>query len=98
MGKGQTVTLNELMGKRGEDFTKNGVELDELPHLLGEAMPKLEFHALGRVRLMRALRQRFGDSYRNVPGISHVIQKFDEQARIEMKHHELKKKFAPRRK
>ena len=97
MGKGQTTTLNELMGQRGEDFHKNGVELDDLPHLLGEAMPKLEFHALGRVRLMRALRQRFGDSYRNVPGIAHVISKFDEQAKAEMAHHELKKKFARRK-
>jgi hypothetical protein len=97
MGKGQTTTLNELMGARGEDFHRNGVELDDLPALLGEGMPKLEFHALGRVRLMRALRQRFGDSYRNVPGIAHVIRKFDEQAHIELKHHELKKKLARRK-
>ena len=96
MAKGRTTTLNELMGKRGGDFSKTGVELDDLPDLLGEAMPKLEYHALGRVRLMRALRQRFGDSFRNVPGISEVIKKFDEQAQEELRHHELKKKFARR--
>lgn len=89
-GKG---SLQEIMGKRGEDFGKNGIGLHDLPHLLGDNMPKLEFHPLGRLRLMAALKQRFGENYRNVPGIHKLIEKFDEQAKIELEHHMLKKKW-----
>lgn len=93
MSKGGKFSLGELMGAKGEDFQKNGVELSDLPDLLGEGMPKLEFHPLGRMRLQAALRQRFGDNYRNVPGISQLMTKFDQQAKIELEHHILKKKW-----
>lgn len=92
MAKGK-ATLNEVMGKRGEDFHKQGLDLSDLPEVLGEGMPKLEFHPLGRIRLMRALQQRFGSGYRNVPGVSQVMQKFDEQAKLEMQHHLIKKRL-----
>jgi hypothetical protein len=82
------------MGKRGADFARDGVELKDLPALLGEGMPKLEFHALGRVRLMGALRQRFGDGFRNIPGIAEVIKKFDHEAKVELEHHKLRKHYA----
>jgi hypothetical protein len=81
------------MGKKGEDAKKNGLDLHDLPDVLGEGMPKLEFHALGRIRLMRALQQRFGSGYRNVPGVSSVMQKFDEQAKLELHYHHLKQKL-----
>lgn len=93
MAKGSKTTLNEIMGERGEEFHKNGLDLSDLPSLLGEGMPKLEFHALGRLRLMSALRQRFGDGYKNVPGIAHVITKFDDEAKKELHFHLLKKKL-----
>lgn len=93
MARGSKSSLNELMGERGEEFHKNGIELSDLPDLLGEGMPKLEFHPLGRLRLMSALRQRFGDNYRNVPGIQQLVSKFDEQADTELKHHMIKKKW-----
>lgn len=93
MAKGSKSTLNELMGQRGEDFHKTGVSLSDLPDLLGEGMPKLEFHALGRVRLHAALRNRFGDNYRSMPGISQLVQEFDREAKTELQHHLFKKKF-----
>ncbi len=93
MSKKANVTLGEIMGRKGETAAGRGVELHDLPDLLGERMPKLEYHALGRIRLMRALKERFGENYRNVPGIQHVIQKFDNEAKIEMQHHLLKMKL-----
>lgn len=93
MAKGSKSTLNELMGVRGEEFHKTGIELTDLPDLLGEGMPKLEFHPLGRMRLQAALKQRFGDNYRNVPGIAQLMSKFDEQAKQELHYHMLKKKW-----
>lgn len=77
-------TLNELMGKRGTDFKEQGISFDDLPDLLGDSMPKLEFHALGRVRLVKALRNRFGSNFRNVPGVSQLMGKFDEAAKKEV--------------
>lgn len=90
MSKGK-VTLGELMGKHADSAKDSGVELHDLPNLLGEGMPKLEFHALGRVRLMQALKRRFGAGYRNIPGISGVMDKFDREAKIELEHHMIKK-------
>ncbi len=97
MSKKANLTLGEVMGRKGEHAQEHGLELTDLKELLGEGMPKLEFHALGRVRLMRALRQRFGDNYQSVPGIQGVIKKFDHEARIEMQHHLLRKKLGRRR-
>ena len=88
MSKG-AASLNELRGKNGG----HEIGLDDLPKLLGDNMPKLEFHALGRVRLTQALRRRFGANYRSVPGIGGLMQKFDHEAKIEMEHHLIKKKL-----
>jgi hypothetical protein len=93
MSKTGKTTLNEVMGKHGEKFASRGLELHDLPELLGEGMPKLEFHTLGRIRLIRALRNRFGNHYRSVPGVQQVMQKFDHQAKIELQHHEIRKRL-----
>lgn len=93
MAKGSKTTLNELMGSRGEQFQKEGITLHDLPDLLGEGMPKLEFHTLGRVRLMRALQQRFGEDYRNVPGVSQLIHEFDRNAKLELDAYKLSKRW-----
>lgn len=93
MSKGGKTTLNEIMGGHGEKASKQGLDLHDLPALLGEGMPKLEFHALGRVRLMRALRNRFGDGYRHLPGVSEAIKQFDHHAKVELEHHLIKKKW-----
>lgn len=80
------VSLNELMGKAGE----GKLSLDKLGDLLGERLPKLEFSPRGRMRLTEALRQRFGDNYRNLPGIGDVLKEFDEEARFNVKLQEMK--------
>lgn len=93
MSKKANLTLGEVMGRKGENAHTRGLDLSDLPDLLGEGMPHLEYHALGRVRLMRALRQRFGENFKNIPGIQSVIQKFDHEAKIEAQHHFIKKKL-----
>lgn len=93
MGKNGKTTLNEIMGARGDDFHKKGLELHDLPNLLGEQMPKLEFHTLGRIRLIRALRNRFGNNYRSVPGVQQVMHKFDHAVKTELEHHEIRKRL-----
>lgn len=93
MAKGSKTTLNELMGAKGDQFSKEGIALSDLPDLLGEGMPKVEFHALGRVRLIRALRNRFGDDYRNVPGISQLLGEFDKHSKMELEAFKLGKRW-----
>jgi hypothetical protein len=56
-------------------------------------MPKLEFHPLGRLRLQNALKQRFGASYRNVPGVDKLMAKFDAEAQKEIHYHKILKKY-----
>ncbi len=67
--------LNELMGKD----TK--ITLDNLQEILGEAMPEMPFDRIGRMRLINALQQRFGQQYMNIPGVKEVIKHFDEEVK-----------------
>lgn len=80
------VSLHELMGKSGgKDLT-----LDHLGDLLGERMPKLEFNPVGRLRLTTALRNRFGDGYKNLPGIEGILKEFDKEAAFSVKLQEMR--------
>ena len=81
------VSLNELMGKSGGT---EGLTLDHLGDLLGERMPKIEFHPVGRLRLVQALRARFGDNYRHLPGIDGILKEFDKNAEFEVTKQKMK--------
>lgn len=94
MGK---TTLNELMGKRGTDAkTSRKLSLDDLSDLLGERMPKLEFSPRGRLRLSNALRNRFGDNYKQLPGIEDILNEFEKEAEFAVKLQEMKQVKAKR--
>lgn len=86
----KNTSLNELMGGSGEKAKGKKLSLDDLGQLLGERMPKLEFSPVGRLRLTNALRNRFGDSYRNLPGISEIIKDFDKEAAMSVRIQEIK--------
>lgn len=74
------LSLNELMGSGGSAAKERKLTLDDLPGLLGERMPKLDYHPVGRLRLTTALRNRFGDNWRNLPGMSDIMKEFDAEA------------------
>lgn len=84
------VTLNELMGSSGEVGKSRKLSVSDLENLLGERMPKLEYSPIGRLRLTTALRNRFGDNYKNLPGIDDVLREFDDHARFNIKLQEMK--------
>jgi len=84
------VSLNELMGSGGKAAESGTLSLDDLGKLLGERMPKLEYSPVGRMRLMTALRNRFGDSYRQLPGIDSILKEFDDQAKFEVTKQRMK--------
>lgn len=79
------ASLAEIMGSKGADAAKKGLSLEDLPKLLGDGMPEMGFHPLGRLRLIRALQQRFGDGFRSVPGVTNIIKEFDSKASFESK-------------
>ena len=93
---GKAATLNELMGKGGSDGEKRKLSFDDLPDLLGEGMPKIEFSRVGRFRLINALKQRFGQGFRNLPGVSDIIEDFDEKVAFEQTIEKMKKLKAGR--
>lgn len=84
------ASLNELMGSRGSSTKAKKLSLDDLGELLGEKMPKLEFHPVGRLRLTTALRNRFGDSYKNLPGIGDILKEFDKEVDFGIKLQKMK--------
>lgn len=84
------TTLNELMGKSGSRAKSKELSLDDLHDLLGEKMPKLEFSPVGRLRLTSALRNRFGDGYKNLPGIEDIMKEFDKEADFNVKKQQMK--------
>lgn len=77
------ASLHELLGKQGGD--KGSLSLDDLPSILGDAMPELTPNSTGRFRLIRALQQRFGNNFRKLPGVKGLIEQFDD----DIEHHEL---------
>lgn len=84
------ASINELMGSAGKGAKSRKLTLDDLGDLLGERLPKLEYSPVGRMRLTTALRNRFGDSYRNLPGIDDILHEFDEEAKFAVRLAEMK--------
>lgn len=84
------TTINELMGSGGGEAKSRDLSLDDLEKLLGERMPKLEYSPVGRMRLMTALRNRFGNSFRQLPGIDGILREFDDHAKFEVTKHRMK--------
>jgi hypothetical protein len=82
-------SLNELMGSVAAGGEKK-LSLEHLHEMLGERMPKIEFTPVGRFRLTSALRNRFGDNYRHLPGIDDIMKEFDNHADFNVKLHEMK--------
>lgn len=70
------------MGGMGSKAEKKKLGLDDLENLLGERLPKLEFSPRGRLRLLTAFQKRFGDSYRNLPGVDDILKEFDDEAKF----------------
>jgi len=83
------ATLNELMGKSAGGKERK-LNLKDLETLLGERMPRLEYTPVGRLRLTNALRMRFGDSYRDLPGIGDIMKEFDDEAKFNVRLQEMK--------
>ena len=71
------VTLGELMGNQDGEL-----RLSNLSELLGEKMPELPRDSVGRFRLMRALKNRLGDGFRNLPGVKNLIKEFDSEVNL----------------
>lgn len=84
------ASLNELMGKAGAKAETKKFSLSDLPELLGEAMPVIDKTPVGRLRLISSLRNRFGDNWRNLPGVQDIIKDFDEEAKFRVKLEEMK--------
>ncbi len=84
------ISMNELMGKSGSKAESKKLSVDDLGDLLGEKMPVLSYTPVGRMRLTNALRNRFGDNYRHIPGIADIIKDFDEQTKFNVKLAEMK--------
>lgn len=89
---GKKASLAEIMGKKGAQAASGERKLtvDDLPDLLGEAMPDLPKNAVGRHRLIRSLKARFGPNYRSLPGVGDIVKDFDSVMDIERKVQRIK--------
>lgn len=65
------TTMGELMGNNKE------ISLDNLHEVLGDKMPEIPFNRVGKLRLIHALHERFGINYRNIPGVTGVLNEFE---------------------
>lgn len=77
-------SLAEIMGAFGASQAGN-LELKHLPQILGDGLPDLPRNSVGRYRLVSALRQRFGDNFRSLPGVSGLVKQFDDEIALEDK-------------
>jgi len=87
------LSLAELMGSHG---AQHGMQLSRLHEVLGDAMPELPRNPVGRHRLITALHQRFGEGFRNLPGVSGLMKQFDGEVEFERRIAQLKAiKYVP---
>lgn len=93
---GRRATLQEVLGA-GEAKVLDRVSLRDLPSLLGEKTPELPKDRVGRMRLVRALSQRFGPGFRNVPGVKNMMSEFDEEVRFQEVLNKMKLKAGGKR-
>ena len=84
------ATLGELMGKHGGNAQSGGLSMENIHDLLGHEMPSIDYTPLGRIRLSRALQRRFGSNYKNIPGISQIINDFENKYKLERLVREIK--------
>ena len=83
------VTLSEMMGKSAAG-KGSGMSMKDLPEILGDGMPDLDMSPVGRIRLIRALKQRFGDNFRSLPGLKGIVKEFDSAASAAVVREKLK--------
>lgn len=74
------ASLGELLGEGFEHRTQ--LTLDDLPKLLGEKMPEIPFNRVGKIRLINALQQRFGQGYGDIPGVKQLMSEFDKELKV----------------
>lgn len=80
--EGSNATLGEVLGKGAKEGRMYTVQ--DLPELLGEKMIDIEYSPVGRIRLIQALQNRFGDGFRNVPGVRYIMDDFDKELKVKM--------------
>ena len=73
------VSMNEILGKNAGPK----ISLDNLHEVLGEKMPRLPKNRVGRMRLIQALKNRFGSGFRNLPGVQEVMTDFDQNIKTQ---------------
>lgn len=70
----RNASIKEVLGSKAG----MKISLDSLQDVLGEKMPRLPKNRVGRMRLIQALRNRFGTGFRNIPGVQDVMSEFEE--------------------
>lgn len=93
-------TLAEIMGRSGAKKSEGRkLTLEDLGDLVGENLPEINFDAVGKHRLVTALRNRFGDGYRSIPAAKDIIADFEEKRSFEEKLSQLRSiKYTPKKK
>jgi len=70
-------TLGEMLGSG-----QNKVTRENLHEVLGMKMPEIPMTDVGKVRLIHALQQRFGANFRQMPGVSDLLDGFNKDLEI----------------
>ena len=79
--KGTKASFAEIMGGSPQG---GKMSLKDLPEILGhDKVMEMPRNAIGKYRLRRALQQRFGDGYRNIPGVKGLMKEFEEDIQFE---------------
>lgn len=82
-------SLNEIFGK--DKGSKEEFDLGDLKELLGEKMPDMPYNRVGKVRLLRALRNRFGEGFRNMKQLQGLLKQFDHEVKTDLELRKIRK-------
>lgn len=79
--EGRLASLKELMGGKADEM-KDSYSMDDLPELIGEAIPDLPRDRVGRLRLQNLLQKRYGVTWRSYPGLTSLMDDFDKDVEV----------------
>jgi len=79
--EGAPAKLGEILGGKAEGMPDKPT-MENLPDLLGELAPEIEYSTAGKMRLLNLLKRRFGDNFQSMAPVKSMLEDFEKELSV----------------
>ena len=79
--EGAPPKLGEILGGKAEQMPDNPT-MDNLPDMLGELAPDIEYTTAGKMKLLNLLKRRFGDNFQSIGPVKSMLKDFEDEMKV----------------